>query len=193
MSLPEERQSSIGSAASRPPRCRVLGAVLCAAMLSPAIGACSGGSGFQPMYGSSSIGGLSADQRLAQVEVQAIPSRVGQRVRNDLVFHTTGGGNTAQPAYRLEVAIRESLASTLIARTGDAASQIYSLDANFRLVRLTDKKVVLEGLSTGRAGFERYTTIFSNVRAREDAENRAARVVAQDMKVRLSAFLATQS
>lgn len=197
MSLPEERHSSLelaspGTGAVDPSRRRLLGTLLGAAILAPLLGACSDGSSFQPMYGSSAIGGLSADQRLAQVEVQAIPSRVGQRVRNDLIFHSTGGGNAATPAYRLEVAIRESLTSTLVNRTGDAASQVYNLDASFRLIRLTDKKVMVEGLSTGRAGFERFTTIFSNVRAREDAENRAARVVAQDVKTRLSAFLATQ-
>jgi LPS-assembly lipoprotein len=152
---------------------------------------CSDGSGFQPLYATNSITGGSAEQRLAQVEVAAIPSRVGQRVRNDLVFQTTGGGAAKPPAYRLEVAIRESLQSTLIARTGDAASQVFNLDASFRLVRLSDKKVIFEGTSSGRAGFERYTAIYANVRAREDAENRAARIVSQDMKVRLAAFLAT--
>jgi LPS-assembly lipoprotein len=50
--------------------------------------------------------------------------------------------------------------------------------------------VVLSGTSYGRASFERNKSIFSNVRAREDAENRAAKVVGEDLKSRLSAHLA---
>jgi LPS-assembly lipoprotein len=58
---------------------------------------------------------------------------------------------------------------------------------------MRDKVVVLQGLSGGRAGFERYSSIFSNVRAREDAENRAAKTVAEDLKSRLATFLATNA
>ena len=50
--------------------------------------------------------------------------------------------------------------------------------------------MVLSGSSYGRAAFERNVSIFSNVRAREDAENRAAKTVGEDLKARLSAYLA---
>ena len=50
-------------------------------------------------------------------------------------------------------------------------------------------QVVLQGKSAGRAGFERFQSIFSNVRARQDAENRVANTVAQDLKTRLAAYL----
>ena len=79
----------------------------------------------------------------------------------------------------------------MVSITGDTAAQIYNLDAKFRLTRLSDKKLVLEGTSYGRAAFERFTSIYSNVRAKDDAENRAARTVAQDLKGRLAGFLAT--
>jgi LPS-assembly lipoprotein len=51
--------------------------------------------------------------------------------------------------------------------------------------------MVLEGTSYGRAAFERYSAVYSNVRAKFDAENRAARSVATDLKGRLAGFLAT--
>ncbi len=46
-----------------------------------------------------------------------------------------------------------------------------------------------EGKATSRAPYERFETIFSNVRARYDAENRAARTVAESIKVRIAAYL----
>jgi LPS-assembly lipoprotein len=153
--------------------------------------ACAESTGFRPMYGSLGTAG-ETDARMAQVDITTIPGRVGQRVRNELVFQNKRGDSraeTAPPGYQLDVVLRESLTSTLVQRDGEAASQIYMLDATFRLVRLTDKKIVLQGNSFGRAGFERFTSIYSNVRAREDAENRAARTIADDIKVRLAAYL----
>lgn len=172
-------------------RRRVLrGAAVVAAMV-PLLAAC-GDSGFRPLYGSAGIG-ANVETKLAQVDIQTIPGRVGQRVRNELVFQTTGGSDPTQRAYKLDVAIRESVTSTLVRLDGDARSQIYNLDATFKLIRTSDNAVVLQGNSFGHAGFERFSSIFSNVRAREDAENRAAATVAHDLKSRLAAFLAGQA
>lgn len=154
----------------------------------PLLSAC-GDSGFRPLYGSSGIG-ANVDERLAQVDVAPIPGRVGQRIRNELIFESTGGGAALPPTLRLEVAIRESVTSTLVRQDGNADAQVYGLEAQFTLVRVADNSVVLKGSSFARAGFERFESIFSNVRAREDAENRAAKTLGDDLKSRLVAYLA---
>jgi LPS-assembly lipoprotein len=159
-------------------------------LAAPALSACGNG-GFRPMYASTAFGGTEVDQKMAQVDVGTVPGRVGQRLRNELIYQTTGGGERQQPVYKLEIATRENVVSTLVRSDGEAASQIYNLDAAFRLTDMRSKAIVLEGVSYGRAGFERFTSIFSNVRAREEAENRAAKTVAIDIKTRLSAYLAT--
>lgn len=153
------------------------------------LSACADGTGFRPMYGTSAIGGANVSDKLAAVEIAPIPGRVGQRIRNEMIFQTTGGGNAAPPGYRLELAIRESITSTLVKISGDASGSVYNLDADFRLIRIADKQVVLQGKTAGRAGFERFKSIFSNVRARQDAENRVATTVATDLKTRLAAYL----
>jgi LPS-assembly lipoprotein len=171
----------------RRPVFRVAGRVA-AALTLIALSGCAGGDGFQPMY-APNASGRNVQARLAKVDVAPIPSRVGQRVRNELIFQKTGDGETEKPEFRLDITIREALASTLVKNTGEALSQIYTLDADFKLIRLSDKKVVLQGVSHGRAGFERFQQIYANVRAREDAENRAARTIADDIKTRLAAVL----
>ncbi|AHB47470.1 hypothetical protein W911_02120 [Hyphomicrobium nitrativorans NL23] len=164
--------------------------LLAAALVGPFVAACGNG-GFRPLYGSAAFGGAAADERLAEVAVAPIPGRVGQQIRNELIFHSTGGGGeTKEPRLRLDVAIRESVTSTLVQSDGDSRGQVFNIEASFRLIQVTDNSVVLTGTSYGRAGFERYQSIFSNVRAREDAENRAAKVVGEDLKARLSAYLA---
>ncbi|MBL8566481.1 MAG: hypothetical protein JNM89_12260 [Hyphomicrobiaceae bacterium] len=156
--------------------------------VSTLVSACSDG-GFRPLYGTAAIGGADVSERLAAVEVAPVPGRVGQRIRNEIVFQTTGGGGAATPAYRLELVLRESVSSTLVKVSGDASGSVYSIDADFRLIRVADKQVVLQGKSAGRAGFERFNSVFSNIRARQDAEDRVATTVAQDLKTRLAAFL----
>ena len=156
----------------------------------PGLSACSGG--FQPLYGPTASG-VGLQERLAQLDVAAIPGRVGQRIRNELIFQASGGGELAPPTHRLEVSITESVVSTLVKPDGDALGQTYTLQANFKLIEIKTKKVVLTGTSYGRAGFERFQSIYSNVRARDDAENRAARTVADDLKTRVGIYLSNQA
>lgn len=158
--------------------------------LAVVLSGCSGGSGFRPLYAGSAVGGAGVNEQLAAVDIAPIPGRVGQRLRNEFIFQSTGGDRPAPPKYRLEVAIRESVSSTLVKIDGNARGQIYNLDADFRLIRVTDQAVVLQGKSYGRAGFERVTSVFANVRAREDAENRAANTVGEELRTRLLAYLA---
>jgi LPS-assembly lipoprotein len=169
-----------------------LRSVLACALVAAILAGCGDG-GFRPMYGAAAIGGADVETKLKGVDIAPIPGRLGQRIRNELIFDTTGGGAAATPAYRLEIAVKENVISTLVKTDGDALSQIYTADAAFNLIRLSDKKVVLKGTSFGRAGFERNPSIFSNVRAQDDAQDRAAKSIATEMKTRLGAFLATSS
>ena len=192
MSLPEALEAVRQDGGMRNNARRARSCALLAALLTlPLLTAC-GDTGFRPLYGSAGIG-ANVGEKLAQVDVKTIPGRVGQRIRNELIFQTTGGGNPAPPLYRLEVAISESVTSTLVQTDGDSLSQLYTIDASFQLIRISDNTVALKGISYGRAGFERFTSIFANVRAREDAENRAARTVGEELKTRLTAFLSSQA
>jgi LPS-assembly lipoprotein len=158
----------------------------------PLLAACADG-GIRPLYGATASG-AGLQERFAQLDVAPIPGRVGQRIRNELIFTSTGGGgHTLPPTYRLEVTIYESVQSTLVKIDGDALGQIYGIQASFKLVSIKDKKVVLEGKSHARAGFERFQSIYSNVRARDDAENRAASTIADDLKTRVAIYLSREA
>lgn len=146
------------------------------------------GCGLQPLYGSTASGSRLAAV-MSGVEVTPVPGRVGQRVRNELIFENTGGSGAApQSTYKLDIVIKENVTNELVKISGDAKAQVYELDATFKLIG-KDGRVLLEGKATSRAAYERYETIFSNVRARVDAENRAARTVAESIKVRIAAYL----
>lgn len=164
-------------------------AFVCAAV--PMLAAGCGDSGFHPLYATSPmVGGSNTAAKLSSLEIAPIPSRVGQRLRNELTFQVTGGGNEAvNPLYRLEIVLTESISATLVQVDGNSSGSIYNLNAKFRLIRIADKTVALQGESNGRIMFERFVSVYSNVRARVDAENRAATTVAEDLRSRLAAYL----
>ena len=174
-------------AASRRGMIRVVLACAAASMLA----AGCGDSGFRPLYADTSlVGGADVNQKLAELEIAPIPGRVGQRLRNELIFQATGGGHEAfQPIYRLEIVVTESISATLVQIDGNSSGSVYNLNASFRLVRLADRSVALTGTSYGRIAFQRFDSVFANVRARQEAENRAAKTVGDELRSRLAAYL----
>ena len=58
----------------------------------PALAACGNG-GFRPLYGDDRLRGGRCRSAWRRSISRPIPGRVGQRIRNELVFDSTGGGN----------------------------------------------------------------------------------------------------
>jgi LPS-assembly lipoprotein len=163
--------------------------VVFAALLAGLAALALAGCGFQPLYGGTTAGGQRLSEVMAGVEITPIPGRVGQKLRNELIFTNTGGGVGAPSRYRLEIAIKESVVDQLVQITGDATGQVYQLDATFQLIDPNNGKVLLQGKAISRAPYNRFQEIFANVRARYDAENRAARTVSESIKTQVAAFL----
>jgi LPS-assembly lipoprotein len=160
--------------------------VLAALLFAPVLAGC----GYQPLYGSGFAGGPpGVAEQLRAVDVALVPGRVGQEVRNELIFMETGGRDPAPPKYRLEIAMRESVQATLVNLQGTAAGNIYQLNTDFKLINIADQKVLLTARSGAQAQYQQEASTFANVRARRDAEDRAARVVADSIRTQVAAFL----
>ncbi len=157
------------------------------AVIAPLLAGC----GFQPMYAETSAG-VQLDDVMRTVSVATIPGRVGQRIRNELIYASTGGGYSDAPRYRLEIAIRESVQDTFVARTGEAEGRAYQLTAAFKLIRIDDETVIVSGQSVSRASYDNLDSTFADIRARRDAENRAARTVADDIETRVAMALSRE-
>ena len=161
-------------------------AVLAAMLLAPALAGC----GYQPLYGSGFSGGQGGvAERMRAVDIGLVPGRVGQEVRNELIFKETGGRDAGPPQFSLEIALRESAQSQLVNLQGDPQGLIFGLDANFKLVAMTDKRVLLDSKANSRAAYQKVVSTFANIRARRDAEDRAARIIADSIRTQVAAFL----
>ena len=164
------------------------------AVIASVLGIGVSGCGLHPMYATNATGGSLVDVMKA-VQIAPIGSRTGQRLRNELIFGAYGGGEPVAPVYRLDVALRESVRNTLVMNTGAPTGQILQLDAEFRLVRIKDNETVFKGYSTAEAAYDltgwsgTTGSIYGDTRANLDAENRAARSLADTLKTRVAAFL----
>lgn len=163
------------------------------AVLFAGLGLALSGCGFQPLYSGTTAGGQRLAEVMAGVDVSPIPGRVGQKLRNELIFANTGGGAAAPSRYKLDIVIKESVTDQLVQITGDATGQVYQLDATFKLIDAGSGQIVYQGKAISRAPYNRFQEIFANVRARYDAENRAARTVAETIKTQVAAKLANSA
>jgi LPS-assembly lipoprotein len=150
------------------------------------------GCGWKPLYGTTASG-ADLQEVMRSVDIAKIPGRVGQQIRNELIYDTTGGGVQGVPEYRLDIAIRESVLNTLVNSEGDSQSQTYQLYSQFKLIRLSDNEVVLTGNSNARAAYDKVDSVFADIRAQRDAENRAAKTIADTVRLRMAAFLSSDA
>jgi LPS-assembly lipoprotein len=157
---------------------------------------------FQPLYGTQSpIGGnAGVGDRLSAVEVAPIAapngtrlSRVGVNVRNELIYQLTGGGAAAATNYRLDVRLSSSNQSVIVdVTTGRPDVQNYGIDAAYTLTDVTNGKKVVTSTTFSRVSYNipGQQQRFAGDRGLRDAEDRAAKVIAENIRARLASYFA---
>lgn len=146
---------------------------------------------FRPMYASLDDGSSPVIEELSRINVAPIEGRVGQQVRNELLYAFSPGAATDAP-YKLVVTLKGSTEDTVLQRTGEAVTKIYELRANFTLIEPASGKVLYGGSSMSRASYDRTTQLFANQRSALDAEDRAAKVIAENVKTRIAVYFASR-
>jgi LPS-assembly lipoprotein len=161
-------------------------------VLAGALGGC-----FQPMYGQSTLFGAGAKLRdeLRQVEILEIQGRVGQEIRNDLIFELTGGqGNPVGAPYKLAMTITSGSQTPLVdVSSGRATSETVTLDVTYRVLDVSNDRVVLSEKAIARISIDRSQQRYASLRAIRDAQNRAAKLVAEQIRSRLASYFLTRT
>lgn len=144
----------------------------------------------QPLHGdiTSSTGVGATSAALSSVEVKPVNDRVGQEVRNHLIFLLHGGaGQPASPAYQLSLITSStsssSAAVTVRTSTLEPTSAIQSVRGTYTLTEAATGRVVSRGTRAIQAAYDIPRQEFAAVRARRDAENRAARELAELLRM----------
>jgi LPS-assembly lipoprotein len=158
---------------------------------------------FQPLYGEHMAGGPGAvapnvRDAFATVEVDQIAApngtpeaRIAVGLRNDMIFELTGGAGAGTTAYRLGIKMRLSKAAMIIdIATGRTEAEIVGIDVTYTLTEVGTKKVVVNSQTFARVSSDvpGLQQRFAHQRAQRDAENRATKVIAEQIRSRLASY-----
>jgi LPS-assembly lipoprotein len=119
-------------------------------------------------------------------------ARLAVEVRNALLFDMTGGGAQTPPTHRLVINLTTSTSSIIVdPTTARPEYEITALDAVYRLLDITNNKVVMDGQATARVTYNipGQQQRFAMLRGQRDAQNRAAKVIAEQIRNRVASFL----
>jgi len=130
---------------------------------------------------------------LAAIDVSLINGRVGQQLRNELIYRLTGGDKAAPARYRLTITPTEGIQTASADRLSSRSLiDVLVLSANYTLREAgPEGKEILTGSAFTQVSYARDQQRFAAVRAQRDAEDRAASVVAEQIFTRLAAYVAT--
>ena len=154
---------------------------------------------FRPLYGSSTaIGGGGVADRLSSVSVDQIRApngtrlaRVGVNVRNELIYNLTGGGPAAAPAYRLDIQLHSNNLQVIVdVNTARPDIENYGIDATYKLIEVGTGKTVITGQTFSRVSYNipGQEQRFAGARGLRDAEDRAGKVIADNIRSRLASY-----
>jgi LPS-assembly lipoprotein len=154
---------------------------------------------FQPLYSDRTpVGGQGMRQLLSSVDVAQIGApngtplaRLAVEVRNAILFDLTGGAGSSSPTHQLNVRLSTSRQSVIVdITTARPDIENYSIDATYTLVDLSTGKTVMKGTTFARvsADIPGQEQRFARLRGGRDAENRAAKVIAENIRSRLASY-----
>jgi LPS-assembly lipoprotein len=155
---------------------------------------------FQPLYGEHAINGGSESvaQALRGIDVAQLKTargtrldRVGFQVRNDLIFGLTGGAGSGPVTHKLDINLTSRQQQIIVdIQSGRADVQNYDIDATYTLTDLATGKVVVRGIASSLVSYNipGQQQRFAGERGLRDAEDRAASVIADNIRNRLASY-----
>jgi LPS-assembly lipoprotein len=154
---------------------------------------------FEPLYGERTLaGGPGLRDRLRSVEVMQIAApngtaeaRLAVEVRNALIFEMSGGEGNIANTHRLAVQLSTTRQQIIVdIATARPESEVVGINANYTLTELASGRSVVTGNTFARVSFDTpgQAQRFARARGQRDAENRAAKVVAENIRTRLASY-----
>lgn len=141
----------------------------------------------RPLYSEAS----GVDAGLKSVEFSEATTRVEQQVRNALIFHTgRGAGEAVAPQYRVTLAVTSSVVGALYDQASDtpAAGRIV-VTADYNLAHADSGQTIKSGKRSAVALADFPAQHFATSRAVRDAEDRAARELAEILRAEIAAAI----
>ena len=126
---------------------------------------------------------------MALIRIEAIPDRIGQLMYNMLRERLNPYGKPEQPKYALSIALTETRENLFLEKDETATRANLTLKASFILRRLDDNSIVISGSSRSISSYDILSSQFASVVSQEDARERTARAISDDIRTRLALAL----
>jgi LPS-assembly lipoprotein len=172
---------------------RILGRLLVVAVLGALTAGC-----FQPMYAEHADGTPALRDKLMGVELPPVDkpnssreARLGVAIRNALAFKLYGNATGTAPTHRLVIRFTTSRYDLMTdPNTGLPTSENSGIDAQYNLIDLATNKSVMTGTTFSHVSYDIPGSYqrFSRERALRDAEDRASKEIAENIKTRLASY-----
>jgi LPS-assembly lipoprotein len=155
----------------------------------------------QPLYGKGPIGTdgtqtAAINSQLASISVTEVDTRYAQQVRNDLLFLFYGGaGQPAAPRYVLDLgvtALNEWTATVQVDTDDRATAAMVTMISTYLLKDAETGETVSSGRRQISSSYDVPTQEFAALRAQRDAEDRAARELAELLRLAVAQDLASR-
>lgn len=157
------------------------------ALLAVALSSC----GFEPLYGGQ-VGGTTV-VAAEGIRVSTVSDRFGAQLKNNLLDRLTPRGEPAQPRYNLDIKVTRDKEGLAVQRDAFVSRYNLRVTCDFSLFdRQADRAPILVGKAYSIAAFNVVRQDFANLAAERDAEDRAARELANDISQRVAVFLRRQ-
>ena len=146
----------------------------------------------RPLYSNAPLStGSSANAELASIAIKPVKTRYAQQVRNNLIFgFGRGAGEPASPLYSLNLSVTEAVESSALVQVGtdedEPTAGSVTLTANYTLTDAKTGAVITVGKRSITSSFDRPRQEFASYRAQIDAENRAARELAEALQLSIA-------
>lgn len=145
------------------------------------------GCGFQPLYGRTAAGASAVDE-LAAIQVEQIPDRSGQILRNSLRDLLNPNGQALPARYRLRVRIIEPRQELALQRNDTIARVGYGVVATYVLVDAAGRNLT-SGASALSTNFEVSDSQYATLSSRNSARDRVMAQIGEDIRDQLAIFL----
>ncbi len=144
------------------------------------------GCGFHPIYGARDSDSP-VSEKLNDVAIENISDRYGQMLRNQLIDRMYGKGRPHNPAYHLDVHLRETEEGIGLLQNAITTLTELNLYADYSLKDAAGKEVV-KGTAHAVATFNQLQQEYGTLAADEGAHQRSLNEIAEEIVERLSLY-----
>lgn len=144
--------------------------------------------GLRPIHGGAV--GQAVNPQLAAIEVEEIGGRLGYNFRRYLLDELNPAGQTVPSIYNLEVKLDRQLNALAIQLDDTITRYNLIVAARFALKRKADGQVLYDSALRRVASYNVRSEPFATLVAEQDAERRASREVARQIRTILALYFA---